>query len=120
MHFFFDCTVSTVMIISKNPCRTPSTNSRTMCSQADFSSPPAESPGSNWMLFKSRIVQQSLHIFDYCGECERTDAAGFAIERNHIVTPRRAILEHEHLPAAFASEIEQLISHTPQKTGEIE
>jgi hypothetical protein len=113
MHFFFDCAVSTVIVISKNPCLTPSSNSRTMCSQADFSSPLADSLASNSILFKSRIVQQSLHIFDYCGECEWPDAASFAIERNHIFTPRRAILEHEHFPAAFGSEIEQLISHTP-------
>src|SRR5262245_51476174 len=68
----------------------------------------------------SRIVEQRLHIFDSPGECERADAAGLAIEGNHVLAPRRAILEHKHLPGALSAEIEQFISSAAKKTGQIE
>jgi hypothetical protein len=65
-------------------------------------------------------VQQRLHVFDCRGVGERPDATGFAVIAHHVVAPARAVLEHEHLPAAFRSQIEQRIAGTPEKTGEIE
>src|SRR6266446_7916633 len=62
MHRFFDCIVSTVTFISKNPWRTPSSNSRAICSQASVSSPPADSSASI-RLFNSRIGGDTISGF---------------------------------------------------------
>src|SRR5262249_13237102 len=114
MDFFFAWPVSTVMVISKNPCRTPSSNSRTMCSQTALSSPPEGSPVSKWFMYRSRIVEQRLHVFYRRGICERRDAASFAIERHYIVAAGWTVLEDEHLPAPFIAQIEQLVAGAPQ------
>jgi hypothetical protein len=65
----------------------------------------------------SCIVKQRFHVFDRGSEREGTDAAGFAIEGNHVLPPCRSIMKHEHFPAALGAEIEQLISSAPQKAG---
>src|SRR5215470_7583034 len=119
MDFFFAWPVSTVIVISKNPCRTPSSNSRTMCSQTALSSLPAGSAVSRWIMCRSRIVEQRLHIFYRRGICERRDAASFAIERHYIIAARWAVLEEKHLTAPFIAQIEQLVADTPQKAREV-
>jgi hypothetical protein len=48
------------------------------------------------------------------------DAAAPAVEGDNVIAPRRAVMEHEHFPAAFGAEIEQIVSSTPQKAREIE
>jgi hypothetical protein len=65
-------------------------------------------------------VEQRLHVFYRRGKCERPNAAGVAIERHYIVAAPWAVLEHEHFPAAFITEIEQFIAGASQKAGEVE
>jgi hypothetical protein len=67
-----------------------------------------------------RIVNQSLHVFDHCGECKRSDAAGLTVIGDHVLATRWAVLEYEHLLAALSAYIEQLVASAPQKAGEIE
>jgi hypothetical protein len=65
-------------------------------------------------------VQQRFHVLDCSGECERPNAAGFAVEPHYVVAARWTVLEHEHFPAALSAQIYQLVSCAPQKAGEIE
>jgi hypothetical protein len=58
-------------------------------------------------------VNECLYVFDGGSERERPNAASFAIEGHHIVTARWAVLKHEHLAAAFITQIEQLIASAP-------
>jgi hypothetical protein len=51
--------------------------------------------------------------------CGRT-VDGVAVERHHVVAPRRPILKHEDLAPALGAKVEQLVSRAAQETGEIE
>src|SRR5271166_3758887 len=119
MLFFFDCIISTVTTISKNPCCTPSTSWRAMYSQAAFSPSPEDSV-SIWMSsFKLCIVQQRLHVFDCRSECQWTHANGLAVVCHDIFTSAWTVLEDENSSRTLRSQTAQLISGTPQKTGKI-
>jgi hypothetical protein len=65
-------------------------------------------------------VNERLHVFDGGSERERSNAAGFALERYDIVSARGAVLEHKYLSAALSAQIEQLVACAPQKAGEVE
>src|SRR3954449_12269659 len=116
MHRFLDCIISTITFISKNPCRTPSTNSRAMCSQAAFRSPPSEASVSIWMLFNSRIVEERLHALDGGSESERANLAALTVESDHVIAPGWPVLKHKDLAPAFGAQVEQIVADAAQKT----
>ena len=47
-------------------------------------------------------------------------AGGVAVERQHVIAPRRAIAEHENLAPAFGAQVDEVVAGAAQKAGEIE
>jgi len=103
----------------KWPCRRPSAKIWLRRSDASRNcGPPALD--TFVCLVSSRIVQQRFHVLDCSGECERPNAAGFAVEPHYVVAARWTVLEHEHFPAALIAQIEQLVASAPQEAREVE
>src|ERR1700675_633040 len=98
--------MSQVMEPSKKPCRSPSTTIFSRCASASAVWP-RWTRGDAERVGASRIVQQCLHVFDGRGERERRNGGAVAIERQHVVTPRRSIAKNEDLAPPFSPQVDQ-------------
>jgi len=54
------------------------------------------------------------------GERQRPNGDAVAVERQHVVAPRRAIAEDEDLAPRFGPQVDEVVSRAAQETGEIE
>ena len=66
------------------------------------------------------IVQQRLHVLDGGGERQRRNGGAVAVERQHVVAPRRSIAEDEDLAPAFGAQVDKVVARAAQKAGEVE
>src|ERR1700730_4927167 len=94
-------------------------SSRVMCSQAAFSPSRVESGSISASLNNLCIVQQRLHILNSGRERERRNGGTITVERQHVVTPRRAVTEYEDLPLPLSPQTYEVVAAATQKAGKI-
>src|SRR6516165_12113435 len=79
---------------------------------------PPDCPASVW-IGSLCIVQHCLHVLDGGRERERWNDSSITIERQHVVTPARAVTKHEDLPLRLSPQIDQVVAAAAQKAAEI-
>ena len=54
------------------------------------------------------------------GERQRWNSRAVAVERQHVVAPRRAVAEHEDLSWPFGAQVDEVVARAAEEAGEIE
>src|SRR3979411_2344581 len=109
--------VSHAMEQSKKPWCSPSTTRFSMSASNSAIWPRCERVTGEFGA--SRIVQESLHIFDGCGERQRRDRPALAVKGQHVIPAGRTITEDENLAPAFGAKADEVVAGAAQKAGEI-
>src|ERR1700730_11007667 len=110
--------ISQAMEQSKKPGCSPSTTRFSMSASTSAIWPRCARVTGE--IGASRIVQESLHIFDGCGERQRRDRPAMAIKGNHVIPARRTITEDENLAPALGAKVDEVVAGAAQKAREIE
>src|SRR5258705_12848525 len=74
---------------------------------------PPDCPASVW-IGSLCIVQQCLHVLDGGRERERWNDSSITVERQHVVTPTRAVTKHEDFPLPLSPQIDQVVAASAQ------